>query len=73
MSQIKEFVRDSRGYVLMGDSRDFAVAYANRDAVWSWCEKNKITVEYKGSFNETDLWRVRDDKQRVWFALRWSK
>ena len=73
MSQIKEFVRDSRGYVLMGDSRDIAVAYNKRKEVWDWCHANKITPEYQGTMAGTDLWRVRDDKRRVWFALRWSK
>lgn len=72
MSKLKEFVHDPRGYVLMGDSRDIAVPYDQRQAVWDWCEANKITVEYQGTLYNTDLWRVRDEQQRVMFMLRWS-
>jgi hypothetical protein len=72
MSKLKEFVHDPRGYVLMGDSRDIAVSYDQRQAVWDWCEANKITVEYQGTLYRTDLWRVRDEQQRVMFMLRWS-
>lgn len=72
MSERKEFAYDSRGYVLMGDSRDIAVAYSKRQEVYDWCGTNKITVEYQGTLGGTDLWRVHDDEQRSWFVLKWS-
>ena len=72
MSERKEFVHTEQGYVLIGDSRDIAVPYIKRQQVHAWCEENKITAEYQGTLGGTDLWRVRDDDQRAWFALRWS-
>ena len=72
MSELKEFVRYSDQCVLVSDSRDIVAPYDQRQAVWDWCELNKITAEYQGTWYCTDLWRVRDDKQRVRFALRWS-
>lgn len=68
----KQFAQDARGYVLMGDERDIGVATWDRDAVWTWCENNGINIEYQGTLAGTDVWRVRDEKQRVMFILRWS-
>jgi len=72
MSERKEFAQDARGYVLIGDSRDIAVAYTNRQAVYDWCGENKIAVEYQGTLGGTDLWRIKDEKERTMFYLRWS-
>jgi len=68
----KEFAHDARGYVLMGDDRDIAVPYTKRQAVYDWCGDNKITVEYQGTLAGTDVWRVRDERQRVTFLLKWA-
>ena len=57
---------------LVGDSRDIAVPYDQRKQVWNWCYENDITVSYEGSLAGIDLWRIKDEKQRIWFALRWS-
>jgi len=69
---IKEFAHDASGYVLMADDKDIAVSFSNRQAVYEWCGKNKITVEYQGTLGGTDVWRIRDEQQRAWFTLRWS-
>ena len=57
---------------LVGDSRDIAVSYDKRKQVWNWCYENNITVSYEGSLAGIDLWRVKDEQQRSWFALRWA-
>lgn len=57
---------------LVGDERDIAVVSNYREDVWSWCDKNNINLEYQGTLGHTDLWRVRDEAQRVLFLLRWS-
>lgn len=57
---------------LIGDSRDIAVSYKLRADVWDWCQDNDIDVNYQGSLAGVDLWRVVDEKHRMWFALRWS-
>ncbi len=69
---VKDFAHDSRGYVLMGDSRDIAVSYAYRQEVFEWCGINKITVEFQGNMSGIDLWRVKDEQQRMWFTMRWA-
>ena len=57
---------------LVGDHRDIAVISDQRRDVWDWCRANNIELEYQGSLNRTDLWRVRDERQRVMFLLRWA-
>lgn len=57
---------------LVGDSRDIAVLYDRRNQVWNWCQENDISVTYEGSLAGIDLWRIKDEQQRMWFALRWS-
>lgn len=57
---------------LVGDSRDIAVPYEKRKQVWNWCYENNVTVTYEGSLAGIDLWRVKDDEQRLWFTLRWA-
>jgi len=59
-------------YKLISDSRDVRVRVWHRDAVWAWCEENDIALEYQGTLADTDVWRVRDERQRVAFILRWS-
>lgn len=70
---LKEFAQDARGYVFMSDDRDIATPYPCRQQVHAWAADNKITVEYQGTLNGTDVWRIRDDQQRAWFALRWQQ
>lgn len=65
------FVQKGR-VALVGDERDVAVKSQHRMAVWEWCDKNKIKLEYQGTLDRTDLWRVKDDQQRSWFILRWA-
>lgn len=57
---------------LVGDEKDVPVSTWWRDAVWQWCENSGIVLEYQGTLNGTDLWRIRDEKQRSWFILRWQ-
>ena len=73
MSENIEHVIDSRGYALMGDSRGITVDWHLRHDVYNWADKNKITVEYQGSMSGKDLWYVKDDQHRAWFALKWKK
>ena len=68
----KELVHDLNGYVLMGDERDIAVPYSHRQEVYEWAGLNRITIEYQGTLGGVDVWRVRDDQQRAWFALKWQ-
>ena len=68
---LKEFAQDARGYVFMSDEKDIAVPFSYRQEVYEWCGENKIIIEYQGTLGGTDVWRIKDDQQRAWFALRW--
>ena len=57
---------------LIGDEHDIGIVSNYREDVWAWCDANNINLEYKGSLGKMDLWRVRDERQRVAFLLRWS-
>ena len=48
MSERIDHVIDSRGYVLMGDSRGIVTPYEKRHEVWEWAQKNNIEIEYQG-------------------------
>ncbi len=61
-----------RGYVLNYDSRDIPLPVNLREQVWSWCERQNIELE--GQFygvNGCDVWRIKDEEQRVRFILKW--
>lgn len=68
---MKAFVEKGR-VRLMGDERDIGVVSNYRQDVWQWCDANDIDLEYQGSLAGTDLWRIKDEQQRVMFLLRWS-
>ena len=69
----KKIAHVTKGRVhLMGDSRGILTPYEKRNEVYSWAITNNIVIEYHGSLYRKDLWYVKNDKDRVWFALRWS-
>lgn len=72
MMGTKQFAQDASGYVLIGDDRDIGVSSHQRNALWDWCKINTIDVEYQGTMMNTDVWRVKDEQQRLWFILRWT-
>lgn len=57
---------------LIGDERDIGIVSNYREDVWAWCDANNINLEYQGTLGKMDLWRVRDERQRMWFLLRWA-
>ena len=72
MTGTKVFAEKGR-VKLIGDERDIATPYIRRQEVHAWAAENKIIVEYQGSMGGTDVWRIRDDQHRAWFALRWQQ
>ena len=66
---------------LISDERDVMVPAEHRMAVLDWCAANGIAAEPSlgyprdgwaiGTFGVT-LWRVKDERQRVMFVLRWA-
>jgi len=76
----KIFIEKDR-YQLRGDSRDFALPVEHTKVMLDWCEQQGINVEcpldndnqyLARNYFGVNLWRVRDDEQRVVFMLRWS-
>lgn len=60
------------GKILHIDSRDIALPSDLRREVWVWAHENNISLEgHLYGVEGLDVWRVRDDQQRVWFNLRW--
>ncbi len=60
------------GYMLSIDSRDIPLPSSIRKEVWDWSQNNDIFLEgHKYGIEGWDIWRVRDDEQRVRFILRW--
>ena len=68
------------GLSLCGDDRDIMVPKKYYWDVMTWCQDQGIVVEnameYDNSLSamlfNVNLWRVRNEKHRVAFALRWS-
>jgi len=44
-----------------------------RQEIWDWADEHNISLEYWGTGikGDRDMWRIRDEKSRAWFALRW--
>ena len=69
---------DRAGFKLTGDERDIAVNWQKRHEVRDWCSVNNIRVEFNdkntvsGKFFGVDLWRVKDEQQRMLFLLKWG-
>ena len=72
---------ERNGLSLCSDDRDIMVPRKYYYDVLSWCVEQGIVVEnvmeyYDNGLSamlfDVNLWRVKDDKQRLMFALRWS-
>ena len=74
---LKTFLERS-GTKLQSDDRDFMLPMSLSQEIRQWCQDNNIQVEavqhqiiIQSMFGVT-LWRIPDEQQRAWFALRWS-
>lgn len=71
---------ERNGLSLCGDDRDVMVPRKYYYDVLEWCVEQGIVVEnameYDNSLSamlfDVNLWRVRNEKHRVAFALRWA-
>ena len=73
--------RERNGLKLVSDERDIEVPAKYRFQVHEWCFDNEIEATlatnhegsaWAASIWGVNLWRVKDDEQRMMFALRWS-
>jgi hypothetical protein len=66
-------VFDEKGrFKIICDERDIDVATWHRYEVWCWCTDRNIELEYQGTANGIDIWRIKNEKHRMWFILRWT-
>lgn len=73
--------RELNNFKLIGDERDIMVRSKYKLDVMNWCNDNNIEAIIplraghlklvEMTFGVT-LWRVKDEQQRLMFALRWS-
>ncbi len=77
---LKTFI-ETNGLKLVSDERDIMVPAKYYYDVVDWCNKNHIDVTVpQGTYSHptaarifnVNLWRVKDNEQRLWFTLRWS-
>lgn len=68
-----------RGNVkLISDERDIMVPCQLHDAVVTWCHENGVRATtsnvsaYAQMIFNVYLWRVKNEQERVLFALRWA-
>ena len=73
----KTFLERS-GTKLQSDERDIMLPLSLGREIQQWCQDNNIQavrvqnqVIVQTMFGVT-LWRIPDEQQRAWFALRWS-
>lgn len=73
----KTFIEHS-GFKLESDERDIMVSNKLIEQVIAWCEQTGVVAEQVDTSPITqwrfgvNLWRVQNEKQRMWFTLRWS-
>jgi hypothetical protein len=76
----KTFI-ETNGLKLISDERDIMVPSRLFDNVVAWCNINHIDVTVpQGTYSHNtaarifnvNLWRVKDQEQRMLFALRWD-
>lgn len=72
MINLEEWKWAGSNYVRVVDTMDVDVSYTKRQELYDWCGEHNIDVEYQGTMMGTDVWRVKDEKQRIWFKLRWQ-
>jgi hypothetical protein len=73
----KTFI-EKKGLKLVGDERDIMVSNSLIADVIKWCDDMNIGAEQvdvspitQWSFG-VNLWRIKNEQQRLMFALRWS-
>lgn len=73
--------KERGNFKLVGDERDVMVSANRRMDVVLWCQDNDIKAELSVGSTQSafsainfgvNLWRVKDEKQRVAFVLKWG-
>ena len=70
--------RELNNIKLISDERDIMVPCEHHDEIFTWCHENNIkaTTSNYSAFAQAIfgvlLWRVKNEQDRVLFALRWA-
>jgi len=73
----EKFFIERKSYKLISDERDVMLPMGLTNQVEEWCLNNNITAERAPQiFVQTalgvTLWRIKDERKRMWFKLRWE-
>jgi hypothetical protein len=72
MINLQQWQWAGSNYVRVVETTDVDVIWTKRQEIYDWCSKHNIEIEYQGTMMGTDVWRVKDKKQRMWFRLKWA-
>ena len=59
-------------HIISNKRPDIALDSSMRIDLWNWAIDNGIYLEYQGTRQGLDLWYIKNESHRAWFALRWS-
>ena len=60
------------GVALNSDARDIGVKVQDVDLIMPWCEKNNIDIQRVNRGFGIDVWRIKDEQQRMMFLLKFG-
>jgi hypothetical protein len=72
MINLEEWTMTDKGYIRTGDSTDIMLPATLRAEVYDWCWAQGMLVALEGIMAGMDVWRIRDEKHRMWFRLKWA-
>ena len=61
-----------KGFTVASDERDVCVNGRLDYEVYKWCAETNVDAEIFLKMEDKSVWRIKDDKARAWFHLRWS-
>lgn len=68
---------DLDGYEIYSDIKDIKViddsTVSDYTKIHDWCDQQKINAIKILRTSGFSIWRIEDEAERVWFALKWTK
>ena len=72
MINLTEWRWAGSNYVRVINTTDVDMPYTKREEIYNWCSEHNIEIEFQGTMMGTDVWRVPDEKNRMWLILKWK-
>jgi hypothetical protein len=61
-----------KGLTIASDERDVCVNGRLDYEIYKWCDETSVAAEIYMKMDDKSIWRIKDDRDRAWFHLRWS-